>query len=265
MTKNLNVNKVLWFIVSSLSLAAGLIGIINSSIYNGVVNQEIISGMISQDIITILSAIIILVLIFRTSQKDLIKPIIIIALTSYFFYGYGIYVIERIYNTLYFIYMSIFGLSFYSLIYSLISIKFEDLGMIEVAKPIRYLSIGFSFFIPVLFYPLWISQLIPLIQTGQKNEFFYSIPILDLCFIMPAFIIVAIFTIKNRVLGLLLTPALFIHGFALLFSVAVGGMLKPFFNQRTVLTENLFYLSLSTFFLVLTIIYIRNLKINKKT
>jgi hypothetical protein len=112
-----------------------------------------------------------------------------------------------------------------------------------------------------VFNPLWISQLLPLIQEGRRIESMYSVFILDMCFILPAFVIITIMTVKAKGLGLLLTPTLFINGFALLFSVALGGILKPLYNQAANAGEIWLYLGLSITFLLLTLLYFRNLNI----
>jgi hypothetical protein len=84
----------------------------------------------------------------------------------------------------------------------------------------------------LLFCPLWIGRLLPLMHSGQKPDALYSIFILDLCFVMPAFVIVAVLTAQNKGLGLLLTPVLFVKGFTLLFSVALGSLFKPLYHGR---------------------------------
>jgi len=99
------------------------------------------------------------------------------------------------------------------------------------------------------------------IRSGEKLEAFFSIYILDLCFIMPAFLIVAFLAARNRGLGLLMTPALFAHGFTLLFPVAVGGMLGPVYGQVPKPGETAFFLVLSVVFLLMALVYLRTMKI----
>ena len=199
----------------------------------------------------------------RIKENDLFSQIVILGILGYLFYGYGIFVIERLYNTLCFVYMVIFGLSFYSIVYSIASIRKDILQRIRLSKLIRFVSVGFLLLQPLIFYPLWISKLLPLIKYSQKIEFLYSIYILDICFVMPAFIIVAIMTAKQKNLGLLLTPALFIKGFTLLFSVAIGGLLAPIYQQPLDATGVWLFLSLSILFLVLVIVYFRSIALNK--
>ena len=164
-------------------------------------------------------------------------------------------------NVLYFLYLAIFGLSFYSLIYAVASLRPEILQEVEVHGPIRTMSVGFSLFIAILFSLLWIVMLVPLIQAGQKIEYTYSIYILDLSFVMPAFAILAVMTAKNRGLGLVLTPALYVLGTTLLFPVGLGEIIKPFFNLPIDPSGAVLYFGISILFFVIAVIYLRNLKI----
>jgi hypothetical protein len=261
MIQNLGRNRILWLFNATLSLIAAFSGVLRPSIYSAVVSAEILPGVISQDLLTVLAAVILLFFTLRGDQENSKKQIAILGLLGYLFYAYGIYAIEQVYNVLYFLYLAIFGLSFYSLIYAVASIRREILEEVQVRGPIRKTSVGFSLFIAILFSVLWIAMLVPLIQTGQRIEYTYSIYILDLSFIMPAFAILAVMTARNRGLGLLLTPALYILGATLLFPVGLGEIIKPFFNLPIDLSGVPLYFGISVLFFVLVVIYLRNLKI----
>ena len=126
----------------------------------------------------------------------------------------------------------------------------------------RNISAGFSLLVALVFNVLWIIQLLPLIQAGEKIEFLYSVYILDLCFIMPAFAIIGIMTARNKGLGLLLTPAVFVLGFALIFSLAVSETVKPLYDLTIDTGWLVSSIVLSILFLVLAALHLRNLKIN---
>jgi hypothetical protein len=262
MIKNLRTNKTLWFTIAVLGLIASIVGILYQGIYDDVVDFEIMSGIFSQDIVTILVCVIVLFLTLRMKEDNTKKQIVVLGIIIHLFYGYGIYVIEQLYTIMYFVYMAIFGMSAYAIIYFLMSIKKEKLSDIQIPRSIRNISIIFAFINPLMFIPLWSSKIIPLILSGEKLEFMFSVFILDLCFIMPAFIIIAILAIKNRGWGILMIPPLFIIGFTMLLSVAVGGVLKPLYDQSIEMGELFMYIVLSVVFFVLTVVYLNNLKIN---
>ena len=156
--------------------------------------------------------------------------------------------------------MGIFGLSFYSIIVGITAID-KDLWLkIQVSRIIRIPAASFLLLNPMIFYPLWIAQILPFIQSGQRPDVFYSIYILDICFIMPAMAIVGIMALKNNGWGIMLLPALLIKGFTLLFSVALGGIISWIKDQAYNYGEITFYLILSIVFLGLVITYFRNLK-----
>jgi hypothetical protein len=116
---------------------------------------------------------------------------------------------------------------------------------------IKNVSAGFLIFTALLFYFLWTGQLVPLMQTGEKIDFLYSIYILDMALVLPAILVSAVLIIKKNSLGLVFAPILFIKAFTLLFSVGLGGLLKPLFNQTTTPEETGFYLILSMLFFAL--------------
>jgi len=62
------------------------------------------------------------------------------------------------------------------------------------------------------------GMLLPLMATGEQIDSLYSILILDLCFIMPGFLILSFLAYRDHRTGLLLLPALHVLGFTLIFS-----------------------------------------------
>ena len=265
MIQKLSWNKILWLITASLSLIAALIGVFDPGIYSKVISRSLVPGTFSQDLMTIIASIILFLLIVFTKQEDAKKQIVILGILGYLFYAYGIFVIERVYTVLYLVYMAIFALSFWSLLHGVATIRQEILHTVTLTRPIRYVSVAGSLLQPLLFYPLWISALLPLMETGRKIESLYSIYILDLCFIMPAFLILAIMTLKKRGLGLVLTPAMFVLGFTLIFSLVIGELAKPLYQLTPDLSALTMSLLLSLLFLVLAGFHLWNLKIKGET
>lgn len=247
-------NKTLWLLVACLSLIAAFTGVFNQNTYSKVVSSIWLPGTISQDAITIIAGLALLFLSLKTNEADLEKQIIAMSLLAYLFYAYGIYVIEQFYNTLYLLYLAIFALSFWSIVCGLVNSNQDVLRTITVPEPVRYLSTGCLIFIALLFYSLWIGQLLPLMQTGEKIEFTYSIFILDMVFVLPAFLISAMLIIKKNAFGLIFAPILFIKAFTLLFSVGLGGLVKPLYHQTAEPGETAFYIILSVMFLTLAVL-----------
>jgi hypothetical protein len=147
--------------------------------------------------------------------------------------------------------------------YGVAKIRPDVLQKVQVSRPVRHVSAWFSLLVAVIFNILWIVQLLPLVQTGDKIENLYSIYILDLCFIMPAFVIIGIMALRKTGLGLLLIPAMFVLGFTLIFSLAVSESVKPLYNLEISAGGLIPSLVLSILFLVLAFLHLRKLELSK--
>jgi hypothetical protein len=261
MIRNLKLNKKLWLLTALLSFFISFIGLINQDIYSKVVSQEIMPGVISQDLITLIISILLTYIALRIEEKEIKIQIIALSFLAYIFYAYSIYAIEQLYNSFYLFYLLLASLSFWSLVVALANYETNFLKEVNLNKYLKYLTITFLIFIPILFYFLWASQLLPLMAAGKKQEFTFSIYILDLIFVMPAMLITVVILIKNKSLGYLMAPLLFFKAFTLLFSVALGSFLRPFYNVNFIAEEAFFYLILSLLFLTLSILNFKQLKI----
>lgn len=156
--------------------------------------------------------------------------------------------------------MTIFMLSFWALIYAGTTFGKETRAA-ALPRTLRLASAAGALLQPLIFYPLWIAMLLPLMRTGEQIDSLYSIFILDLCFIMPAFLILSILTFRSHKLGLILLPALYILGFTLIFSLAIGEIVKPLFNAALSPSALWPAVLLSMLFLVLGTLHLNRLTI----
>lgn len=253
-------NRTLWGITGLLTLFVSVVGIWEPDIYTGVVAPSIIAGAYSQDLISAAAAIILLFLSLARRSNQPKPQIIALGLLGYLFYAYGIYVIERAYNGLYLLYMAILTLSFWALISAGATFR-KETGAAALPKALRLASAAGALLQPLIFYPLWIAMLLPLMRTGEQIDSLYSIFILDLCFIMPAFLILSILTFRSHRVGLLFLPALYILGFTLIFSLAIGEIVKPLFNATLSPSALWPAVLLSMLFLVLGALHLHRLTI----
>lgn len=260
MVTHINFHRILWAITGVLTLVAAALGLGNPRIYDRIVSEELVPGAYSQDLLSAVAALGLLYLVFTTSADRMKHQIVALGLLGYLFYAYGIYVIERAYNGLYLVYMAIFTLAFWAMVYAGAHLR-RDLPRPALSKTLRLVSASGAILQPLIFYPLWIGMLLPLMQTGEQIDSLYSIFVLDLCFIMPAFLILSVLTYRNHEIGLLLLPAIYVLGFTLIFSLAVGEMVKPMFNAT--LSPAAFWpaLVLSLLFLVLGVLHLSKLRV----
>lgn len=245
-----------WLLTGLLSLAAAGAGLLFPGMYDRVVAAELLPGAMSQDLVSVVAGAALCVLAFAARPGRPRLQLAALGLLGYLFYAYGIYSIERVYNSFYLAYLAVFGLSFWSLVYGALALRAERPGRARLPLSVRMLSGAGSLLQPLIFYPLWIAMLVPLMVSGEQIDSLYSVFILDLCFIMPAFLILAVSTFRGHWLGLVLTPALFLLGFTLIFSLALGELLKPSFNIPLSPASLWSSLGLSALFLVLGTVHL---------
>lgn len=259
MIKNIYNYKKVWILLGLLSLIISAYSVFNYNIYSQVISEEILPGTISQDIITIIAGLTLIYIGLSVNVTSYKKQILALSLVSYLFYGYGIYVIEQIYSQFYLAYMIVFMLSFWSIIFCIKDLNHNFISKITLPKILKRISLFFSIFIPILFYFLWTSDLLSLINEGTKLEFTFSVYILDMIFIMPAFLIIAYLISKKQKAAFVLAPIIFFKSFTLLFSVGIGSFTKLFLNSTTNFQEGFLYIALSLLFLGVSIAIINKI------
>lgn len=258
---NLDLNKSLFLITGVLALLAAVAGVADPGIYDGVVIVPILPGVFTQDVVVILTALLMILLAARMQSDDYRKMAVIFGILGFFFYAYGIYAIEQIYTVLYPLYLAVLGLSFYALIFGLCSLHRPVVDGLQLTPALRYGAAGYGVFIAVMFNFIWVSQLIPLLRTGDRIEYTYSVYVIDLVFIMPAFVIAALLAVRKHAVGVLGLPALFILGAGILSPLALAEVLKPSRYGMPVDPQELaLFGSLALVFLVFAVVYLAALK-----
>jgi hypothetical protein len=187
MVPNLKTAKVLWSLTEVLTLIVSIGGLLIKGLYENLFQADYLPGAVAQDLITLLLSLSLLLLIYFTKQEDIKKQVVIIGVIGSQWYLYGIFTIERVYNLFYLFYLAIFALAFWSLLYSLSGFRSERFQNLQIRNSVLKTTAISSIAIAVLFNILWIVSLLPLMQEHTRIEYLYSIYILDLAFIMPAF------------------------------------------------------------------------------
>lgn len=263
--KNLKLNKILWSATTIFALIASVYGLLNNNIYRNLMSDGFVAAQYTQDILTIIVCIILAFLIFKTKEKSYKTQIVIIGIISSLAYLYAIFSIERVYNSMYLVYLVILSTAFYTTIYSISSFRLDLISKIEVPKIIRNSTAIFSMIIGVLFSFLWIGALLPLMRTGNQIDNLYSIYILDLAFAMPAFFITAIMTFLKKPLGYVLTPIMYILGIFVIFPLGLGELAKmlPRFNMTVDTKSMVMSFTLAGLFLIGAVVQLWKMNFKK--
>jgi hypothetical protein len=105
-----------WLIAGVLSVVTAGWGLLDPGIYIGLIAPATRPGALSQDLITVLAGVTLCGLALAGTRVGPKAELVGLGLLGYLFYGYGIYVIERVYNVLYLNYLAIFGIATWFLV-----------------------------------------------------------------------------------------------------------------------------------------------------
>ena len=223
--------RVGWLLTGALSVVTAGWGLVDPGIYLGVIASATRPGALSQDLISLAAGLALCGLAVPRTRAGPKTELVALGLLGYLFYAYGIYVIERVYNGWYLNYLAIFGLAAWLGVLGAVDVVHRTADRATLARRLSRVSAVGALLQPLIFYPLWISMLIPLMLHRDQIDSLYSIFILDLVFIMPAFLLVAVGLFRARSWAVLLAPVLFVLGAVLIFSLALGELVKPAFGS----------------------------------
>lgn len=269
MQGNIRISKILWIILALSALFAGFYGVLKPSIYEGVVNTKIEPAVFTQDLVAVIAAVLLFIFAIAVKRNSIRLQAACIGLTGFFLYAYGLYAMEQIYTMLYPLYLFIFSLSLFGSICALAGFSrtnSEAAGTaLHVPKGLLITAGVFSILIAVMFNIIWFGELVPLLRTGNRIEYTFSVYIIDLCIIMPSFVISAILAYRGRPIGVIGLPALFIVGAGILSPLALAELIKPRRYALPADTGSLgLFAVLSAAFTVFALVYLFTLRADRK-
>ena len=225
--RNLAILKPLFVVIAGLAFLASAAGVLFPRMYDPVVPASIQPGIFTQDLVVAIGSLVAMALAAGLGPRDVRKAVTILGILGFFFYAFGIYGIEQVYTPLHVVYLAVWAASFYALAYGLVSLDGDEIARWELPSWLRRGAAGYGILVAVVFNVLWIGQLIPLIRSADRIEYLFSVYVIDLVFIMPAFAIAAVLALRRRWLGVVGIPALFVLGVGILSPLALAEWLKP--------------------------------------
>lgn len=170
---------------------------------------------IGQDYVDLFLVVPVLILTTWFVYKDRGGALLVWAgVNLYIVYTFIIYCFDIHFNRLFIFYCFGLGLTFYSSLwffYKIFSVKKPG----EIIQKIPYRLTGFYFIvIAVLFYFLWMSEVLPAVinneipaSVNETGLFTNAVHVLDLSVVLPGIFLTGIFLVKGKFMGYLLAPA----------------------------------------------------------
>lgn len=93
--------RVAWSLTALMTLGAAGFGVAFPAVYEGLVEEPYLPGAHSQDAMSLGAALVLLGLALAARDFRPKLELVVLGLLGYLVYAYGIYVIERVYNSFY--------------------------------------------------------------------------------------------------------------------------------------------------------------------
>lgn len=206
-----NLNS-LWLtapIVILLAIASGGSVLINGLYRDG---PGLVAQAKGQDLISLVVVLPVLIITaILTSHGSLKARFIWLGGMVYLVYTYASFAFALNYNPFFLVYIALLGCSLYTLIGSLAALDITGIKACHTEKtPVKAVSI-FLAVLAFLFYFLWLSELIPALLSGKVPQSILDtgtptnvIHVLDMAWILPAFVISAIRLWRKHSFGYIL-------------------------------------------------------------
>jgi hypothetical protein len=252
-----NILKILTILTLLLATCLGIVssfGIFDPSVYQRDAASMAAQG-VGQDIVNLflIAPLLIISLLFIHKGNriaiNLFGGIIFYILYSFIIYSLGVH-----FNKLFFWYCTTLGLSLYTFIIFIYSFSKLDINSWYTGSlPVRSTA-TFLVIIAILFYLLWLKEVIPAIltdtvpQTVSEYQLLVNpVHVIDISFALPGLIITAFLLVKKHKLGYILAPISLV--FIILLTIALIGMIGML-KYRGISDDT----SITFIFIILTII-----------
>lgn len=185
---------------------------------------------IGQDIVDLFLVVPLLLITIYFIHRDkkwawLIHPgAVLYVLYSFFIYSFGVY-----FNNLFLWYCATLGLAFFAIILDLKQLFIMDVkSWFEAKLPIKSIAAFFTI-IAIMFYVIWMKDIIPAIindsvpkAVSDYNLLVNPVHVLDLAFVLPGLIITSVLLLRRQKSAYILSPLLIV--FIILMAMALLGM-----------------------------------------
>lgn len=168
---------------------------------------------IAQDYVTLLIAIPFLLLALYRSRLGLLSGKYMLAgVLNYIFLNYLFYMNMAMYNSMFLVYVTLTGLSFFALVLTLISIETNELlSIFNKNTPVKFVG-GFLIFNAISIALLWLSVVVPplldmsIVPLAVQHYTTLTVQAFDLSLFLPISFVAGFLLIRKNKFGYLTAP-----------------------------------------------------------
>jgi hypothetical protein len=261
----LNSSYIMAILIVILTFIASAGGLSIESLYKDSENF-ILNAWYGNDQVTLFVALPLLIFAVILSKRGSVwAHLVWLGMLNYILYNYAFYLFGAALNAFFLIYVVLFSLSIISIIYLMVNLERIKISFRE-RTPVKAISI-YMFLLALILGFAWIGQWLSFVFTGEFPQIMintksvnYLVAALDLTFVVPVFILAAIYLWRRKGLGFILAVMVNVKGFVYNLVLIVGSIVQEESGIEGALDLVPLWILLSLGCLVSSLILLLNLK-----
>ncbi len=220
---------------------------------------------IAQDFVTLVVGLPLLVISLMLFQKKLLRGKLLLSGTlAYFLYTYTSYSVGSAYNSLFLVYVTLFSLSLFAFILTLMSIDVKTLPLHFTSKLPRKSISTFLFVMASFLVLAWLGRIVPAlldngVPTGLESSTTLFIQFLDLGVIVPFGFVAGFLLLKKNAWGYLLSSVILFKLLIMGTCVSTMGIVQLVAGFEVSIVELLIFPIITVIGLVMTFMLFKNI------
>jgi len=214
-------HQIISITIAVIQLIVSAVGLMTRDFYHGTISPSIELAVHGQDLVSLLAAAVLVASILLAKIGSVRAFMIWLGILFYTLYTNAIFAFDGIYTGFFLIYIAQISLSSFALGSMLLNLDTTQMRRsISGHMPVKSISI-FFILVVIILVPAWLSLIVPAITNG-KSPSSNAILVLELAFIMPAFVGTILWLWKRRTWGNILAGVLLIKATTLGLVVTAG-------------------------------------------
>ncbi|MGM0445860.1 MAG: hypothetical protein ACQEQH_05580 [Bacillota bacterium] len=261
---------VLSYIIILLTLIATLSGVFVKEMYQD--NLLVVSAWTGTDIITLILGIpIFIYALVLFKKKQILGLLLIFSMIFYSFYNYAFYLFSAALNSMFLIYVTIFTLSFYSILIIIRKIDVDSIARkFKEKTPVKLIG-GFMIVVGIILGIFHISLSLSYVLTGKVPEIVVNvnhptniIAALDLSLVVPVALFGGYSIINKKRWGYLISVIWNVKGFVYMFALSSAAITTYINGAVDSLMELMLWGPIGIGCLIMSYLLIKNIKEDSK-
>lgn len=220
---------------------------------------------IAQDYVTLFIALpFLLFALYRFRKQSLKGKFLLAGALSYLFLTYLFYMNMAMYNSMFLVYVALTGLSFFSLILTLLTFETDQLPKIFKDKtPVNFIG-GFLIFNAVIIALLWLGVIIPplldktIVPIAVEHYTTLNVQAFDLSLFLPISFVAGLLLIRKSKFGYLVAPVYLVF-LSLLMLALIAKLIAMGMQGVNIIPAIFFIPSIALVAIICSIILLRNI------